>query len=244
MITWLGTDAVDEDGDGLPNRLGDGLSVRRERIFTAAPAGLADEVAPVLAFLDRLHLRYDITTDLALAATPQAVLAGHTGVLMPGDERWLTGSLASALRTYVNGGGVLASLGTDTLRGQVTLSGDELTHPTLPGDVDALGARLGALTQSSAPITDFQDGSVQLFRGGDGRFTGFGAYEPLQSAGPGAQLVASAVAPGGAPVITAARLGRGLWIRTGLPGLQARLSSDPDASALVKRIWQLLSGRQ
>lgn len=243
-ISWLGADAVDEDGNGMPNRLLDGLAVRRERIFTAAPAGLADQVGPVLTFLDRLHLRYDITTDLALAATPRALLAGHTGVLLPGDERWLTGPLASALHTYVSGGGVLASLGTDTLRGQVTLSGDELTHPTLPGDVDALGARFGALTASSAPITDFQDGAVQLFRGGDGRFTGYSQYEPLQSPGAGAQLVASAVVGGGStPVIAAARLGRGLWIRTGLPALPSRLASDPNAGALMKRIWQLLSGR-
>jgi hypothetical protein len=242
-ITWLGTDPVDEDGDGEPNTLTADLPVRRERIFAAAPPGFADEVAPVLTFLDRSHLRYDVTTDLALASSPQSLLAGHSGVLLPGDERWLTATLAQALRGYVSGGGTLASLGTDSLRGVVRLSGDQLVSPTPAGDVDALGARLGALSPVQGAITDFQDGPVQLFRGGDGRFTGYSQYEPVQSPGPGAQVVSSAVAAGGTPVIVAARLGRGLWIHTGLPGFAGRLGQDPDTTALMTRIWQLLAGR-
>jgi hypothetical protein len=241
-ITWLGTDPVDEDGDGEPNTLTAGLPVRRERIFAAAPPGFADEVAPVVAFLDRNQLRYDVTTDLALASSPRAVLAGHSGVLLPGDERWLTAPLAQALRAYVGGGGRLASLGTDSLRGVVRLSGDQLVSPTPAGDVDALGARLGALSAVQGAITDFQDGPVQLFRGGDGRFTGYSQYEPVQSPGAGAQVVSSAVAAGGTPVIVAARLGRGLWIHTGLPGFAARLGQDSNTTALMTRIWQLLSG--
>ena len=243
VITWLGNDPVDETGDGLPNTLTAGLPVRWERIFTAAPPGLAEQVAPVLAFLDRHHLRYDITTDLALASGPDALLSGHTGVLLPGDERWVTASVAGGLRAYVEGGGRLASLGTDSLRGQVTVSGDSLAQPTLPGDVDAFGARMGPVTQSQGTITDLQDGPIQLFRGTTGLFSGFGAYEPVQSPGSGAQVVSSAVAAGGTPVIVAASLGRGLWIHTGLPGLASRLDSDQNSTALMKRIWQLLLGR-
>jgi hypothetical protein len=242
-ITWLGTDPVDEDGDGEPNTLTAGLPVRRERIFGATPAGFADEVAPVVTFLDRNHMRYDVTTDLALAASPQSVLAGHAGVLLPGDERWLTAPLAQALRGYVSGGGRLASLGTDSLRGVVTLSGDQLVSPTPAGDVDALGARMGAVSPAQGAITDFQDGAAQLFRGGDGRFTGYSQYEPVQSAGAGAQVVSSAVAAGGTPVIVAVRLGRGLWIHTGLPGFASRLGQDSDTTALMTSIWQLLGGR-
>lgn len=242
MISWLGTDTADEDADGLPDTLTSGAAVPRERIFTAAPPDVATQVAPVLAFLDRNHLRYDITTDLALAASPQALLTGHSGVLLPGDERWITTSLAQALRAYVSSGGVLASLGTSTMRGQVTLSGAQLTHPTLPGDVDALGARMGALTSSASTITEFQDGAIQLFRGSDGRFAGYSSFEPVQSPGAGAQIVSSAVAPGGTPVIVAARLGRGLWIHTGLPAFASRLGTDYNTAGLMKRIWQVLSG--
>jgi hypothetical protein len=242
-ITWLGQDAVDEDGDGLPDTLAAGLGVRRERIFASGlPSGFHEQVAPVLAFLDRQRLRYDVTTDVALAANPSAALAGHSGVLLPGDERWLPVNAHAALRRFVRRGGRLASLGSDTLRRAVTLNGDQLTDPRPPAAADALGATVGAVTPGATTVVNFQD-MIGLFSGGDGRFAGYTAFEPTVFVGPGAQLLSSAVTASGQAVVVAARLGKGIWLRTGLPEFGSHLQTDPNSAALMTRLWQLLAGK-
>jgi hypothetical protein len=57
--------------------------------------------------------------------------------------------------------------------------------------------------------------------------------------------VAAAVDPAGGStgraVIVAARFGTGLVIRTGLPGIAARLGPDRNTAALMGRMWTLLS---
>ncbi len=241
-ITWLGEDPLDDDGDGQANLLGYGDAVRTDRIFAGngLPAGFADRIAPILAFADREHLRYDLTTDLALARGQGPALAGHSGILLVGDERWLPGSELGRLRAYVHGGGHLASLGVDSLRRTVKLAGDVLRDPSGPASTDAFGARLAAVAPASGPITDYLD-RVGLFTGGTGQFTGYPSFEATESVGPGAELVASAVTTDGRPVIVAVRIGRGLVVRTGLPELGPRLGSDPGAAALLRRIWALLS---
>ena len=71
-ITWLGTDKVDDRPfDGLPNTLADGGTVRWPRAFVGTdglPAGWS-EIAPLLVFLDRQRIRYDLTSDLDLDLT-------------------------------------------------------------------------------------------------------------------------------------------------------------------------------
>ncbi len=241
-ITWLGEDPLDDDGDGLPNTLGAGDSVRTDRIFAGGglPAGFPDRIAPLLAYLDQAHLRYDVTTDLALALGQGPALRGHTGVLLAGDERWLPGGVMARLRSYVRGGGKLASFGVDSLRRSVKLSGAVLGDPSPPAAADAFGARLVGVAPSPGPINNYLD-RIGLFSGGVGQFTGYGSFEATQSVGPGAELVASAVTADGRPVIVAVRYGRGLVVRTGLPELGARLAGDATAAALMNRIWALLS---
>jgi hypothetical protein len=244
-ITWVGREPDDEDGDGLPDTLDAGTSVPSERIFTAGlPADAPERVEPLLAFLDQNHLRYDLTTDLALAAAPSQGLAAHRGVLLPGEERWLPSATQSALRDFVHGGGRLASLVPDSLRGSVTVSAGRLTSPIPPGTVDAVGARLGPQAHGAASITEFQDsGQLSLFLGGNGRFTGYSDYEPTSFVGPESELLSSAVTDSGSAVIVGARLGTGVWMHIGLPNFAARLAGDPNSAALMRRTWQLLSGR-
>ncbi|HEX8101008.1 MAG TPA: FlgD immunoglobulin-like domain containing protein, partial [Solirubrobacteraceae bacterium] len=55
-LSWLGEDAIDDDGDGLPNQLTNGTSVRVPRPLAGEgggglPAGFAEQQAPLLAFL-------------------------------------------------------------------------------------------------------------------------------------------------------------------------------------------------
>ena len=114
-------------------------------------------------------------------------------------------------------------------------------------DLILLGERGQAKTRLIRHLVELLDDEIPVIEGcevtgGTGRFAGYGAYEPTQYVGSQAQLVSSAVAPGGQAVILAARLGRGTWVRTGLPALPSKLTSDPNASALMQRIWGLLSG--
>jgi hypothetical protein len=245
-MTWQGRNPVDDDGDGEPNLLDRGVSVRAVRVLAGdgLPAGFAGLEAPVLAFLDHSRHRYDVTTDLALAADPRP-LASHRGVLLAGDTRWLTASLGRRLRAFVRGGGRLTSLGTGSLRRQVVLTrGGRLARPTAPAPTDLFGARLGALAGRPATLTNLQD-DIGLFAGGTGTFTGVPSYEPTIAVGAQAKRVAAAVdstgGTPGRPVIVAARFGNGLVIRTGLPGIGARLTPDRNTAALMGRIWTLLS---
>ncbi|GAC1441018.1 MAG: hypothetical protein NVSMB51_20990 [Solirubrobacteraceae bacterium] len=241
-ITWLGRDAVDDDGDGLPNTLDAGVSVRTARIFAGSglPGGFSDRLAPLLAFLDRSHLRYDLITDLELARHHGVVLRGHTGVVLAGDERWLTPNLQTDLRSFVRRGGKLASLGVESLRRRVVLAGVGLVNPAAPAATDIFGARIDPLGPLQGPVTNFLD-KLGLFGGAGGQFSGYSSGEPTQSVGTGAQLVASAVTPDGRPVIIGVRYGHGIVLRTGLPELTGRLAADPAAQALIGRIWTLLS---
>jgi hypothetical protein len=248
VTTWQGHNPVDDDGDGWPDTLDAGLTVRTARPYAGGvlPQGVAEHVGPLLAFLDREELRYDVTTDLALAAGTGPALAGHSGVILAGDERWLTADAQKRLADYVRRGRSIATFGVDSLRRQVRLTPETIEDPTAPARTDAFGATLGPLrrTKVGLTITNLTD-EIQLFAGnvvgGTGQFSGYHAYQPVQSVGPGAKIVASAVTEDGQKVIVAERLGKGLVIRLGLPELPRRLARPGNETELVRRTWTLLS---
>jgi hypothetical protein len=243
MITWQGRNPVDDDGDGLPNVLDRRVSARLGRVLVrdGLPEGFATHEAPVLAFLDGTGRRYDLTTDVALAAGRGPKLEGHRGVLLPGDTRWVTPTLGADLRRFVRRGGTLVSLGTDALRRRVRITpSGRLAQATGPRRADLFGARLRPVVRKRVDLTIFSD-DISLFAGGVGLFTGFDSYEETAAVGDEADSVASAVTPAGRPVIVAARFGKGLVIRTGLPGFPTRLTPDPAAAGLMERTWTLLS---
>jgi flagellar hook assembly protein FlgD len=245
-ITWQGTNPVDDDGDGWPNTLTGGLPVLKERVFpNGLPDDLVKRVAPLLVYLDRNGLKYDLTTDLALAEGVGPRLSGHTGVLLAGDETWLPTATQRSLGRFVKAGGNLATFGTDSLRRQVTLSKTQITRPTQPDATDAFGATLLPLAKApGTTLTIFND-EINLFAGdvygGTGVFSDYSSYEETKAVGPDAKLVASAVTDDGKKVIVAEKLGKGLIIRFGLPQLPERLSTPGNETELVRRTWTLLS---
>ena len=144
-ITWLGVDKVDDDGDGLPNTLETGGPVQWPRVIAGdhgLPATFADQTAPLLVFLDRARIRYDLTSDIALARSRDPRATDREGVMLAGPLRWVPRALARRLRRYVEDGGRLASFGTDSLRRAVRVGADRLTRPTQPTPTDPFGARL------------------------------------------------------------------------------------------------------
>lgn len=242
--TWQGRNLLDDDGDGLPNTLDRGTSVRLGRVFARGlPEGFAENEGPTLAALQRQGLRFDLTTDVALAAGRGPKLDGHRGVLLPGDTRWLTQDVRRALRGFVAAGGTLASFGTESLRAQVRQTPRRLLEPTPLERTDLFGARLGGVKRESVALTNLDDAqSLQLFAGGEGLFPDVEAYEPTVGIGSEAQLLSSAVTQEDEPeqVIVATKFGKGLVIRTGIPGFATRIGSDQASAELFGRIWTLL----
>jgi len=246
-MTWQGRNPVDDDGDGMADLLDRGLPVRVGRVYAGdgLPAGFAQRDAPLLAWLARSGRRFDVTTDVALASGTGPRLAGHRGVLLPSDVRWLPGPLQQRLRGFVRGGGTLASLGLDSLRRQVRLTPrGRLVDPTPAAPTDLFGARLGAVASSPSPVTLTESADrIELFAGTTGELSGWRTLEPLAAPGGQARLVASAVTESGRAAITAARFGRGLILRFGVPELPVRLTRDETdpPTALMARAWTLLS---
>jgi hypothetical protein len=240
--TWQGRNPVDDDGDGLPNTLDRGGPVRLGRVFArdGLPAGFADAEGPLLGFLDRNRLRYDLTTDVALAAGAGPPLDRHRGVLVAGDARWLPPGVGQALRRFALTGGTVVSLGTDSLRRTVRQTPRRLVDPSRAAPDDLFGAVLAPVRRRTVDLTVFSDDDVQLFAGEEGLFPRVSAWEATRATEE-ADPVASAVTPDGAPVIVAARFGRGLVVRPGIPAFASRLSGDPASAELMRRAWTLLS---
>lgn len=248
LMTWQGRNPVDDDGDGLPDVLDRGLPVRSMRVFARGllPAGFAAQEGPLLSFLDRHRRGYDVTTDVALAAGHGPVPAGHHGVVIPGDARWLPHGVQLSLRDYVRRGGTLLLTGTDSLRREVTLgAGALLDRPTPAAPTNLFGTRLHGVVTEPTSLTSLHD-SIGLFTGGvyggTGTFTGYRGHESTAGLGRSETLAADAVTPDGQPVLVAARFGQGLEIRTGLLDFATRLKVDGNAAALVLRAWSLLAG--
>ena len=248
VTTWQGTNPVDDDGDGRPNTLGSGLPVRIARPYagTGLPEQLRTQEALLLAQLDRTKRRYDITTDVALARGEGPSLAGHRGVILAGDTRWLDAGVARSLRDFVRSGGRLLSAGTDSLRRSVTLDNarDRAVDPTPPTARDLFGARLRPIVREPVSLVNVVD-EIELFGGTEGLFPAVGAFEQTVDVRGGARAVAAAAAtqPGDRQVVVASRLGDGLVIRPGIPDFSARLKTSPELATLLQRAWVLLRQR-
>ena len=246
VTTWQGLNKVDDDGDGWPDTLEDGLPVRTARPYAGGvlPEGVAEHVGPLLAAIDRAGLRYDITTDVALARGQGPKLGGHTGVVLAGDTRWLDGGVQRSLRAWVRDGGRLLQTGTGSLRRSVQVTPARIVSPTQPTPRDLFGARLGSVTPSPGlTLTNTVD-RIDLFRGTDGQLGPFDAYEPTSSVGADERILAVASTPDAQhDVLVASRFGDGVVVRLGVPDFSARLSTDPELVTLLKRTWTLLRFR-
>jgi hypothetical protein len=246
--TWQGTNPLDDDGDGRPNTLGAGLPVRIARPYAGSglPAQLPQQEALLLAQLDRSGRRYDLTTDLAPARGEGPRLAGHRGVILAGDTRWLDAGVASSLRAFVRSGGRLLSVGTDSLRRTVTFNRarDQVVSPTPPTGRDLFGARLRAVVREPVSLVNVVD-DVQLFGGTEGLFSGIDAFEQTLDVRGGSRAIAAAAAtqPGDRQVIVASRLDDGLVIRPGIPDFSLKLRASPELATFLDSAWSLLRRR-
>jgi hypothetical protein len=245
-MTWQGRNAVDDDADGFADTLPAGGSVALDRPFVGGrlPRGFSTETAPLLHYLDRARLPYELTTDIALARDEGPSLEDAPGVAFAGSALWLPARLQRGLRDYVEGGGRVASFGADAFRRTVTL-GDRFLHaPSRRRAVDAFGERTELLHTSLAPLNVFQD-DVGLFAGLTTFIGEFTEFELSRGIARDDSRVAAAGRDTDVPAFIAYDLGEGLVIRSGTPQWareldQSRLSVE--VPQVTKRIWRLLSG--
>jgi hypothetical protein len=238
-LTWQGQNPGDEDGDGIPDTLDTGGSVQLARpLALGLPPGFADEAA-FLAYLDQAHLAYDLTTDLGLIDGVGPGLFGHRAVVFAGSERWLPSSLSGPLRTYVQQGGNVISLGIDSLRRSVTVKGALARGPSAPAATDALGAEPGPVSAGSGVILQISDG-LGIFSGTSGAF-GSGPFQPVtRVVAPAQPLSAAAGVSQSSPAIAGYRLGRGTVVDIGLVGFGSSVAHSVDEQELTRRLWTVL----
>ena len=272
MMAWLGRDPVDDPRrpDGIPNTLENGSVVRYPRFLVGdegLPRHFATEVAPLLVYLDRSKISYDVTTDLALARSRDPRATDREGVLFAGRPSWVSRSTAKRLRRYVSDGGRVAVFGPDALRASVSVGTSRLTRATPPGPADAFGGRIAPLRrlpelapEQPARLTTLQDNpNIQVFRGFDGTLDRpFPTVEELISpgdagevtAGIGQALTDAELAEAEAankppreerPAITATKLGKGYVFRVGVPDwVPALAAGDAEANQLTRNVLDLL----
>ena len=236
-LTWQGLNPVDDDGDGIPNTLALGQPIRLARpLVDGIPAGFADEAAFV-AHLRSAGLPFALTTDTALPS-----LSRYTGVVLAGSERWLPASIGSSLSTYVEQGGHVLSLGIDSLRRSVRLTGDQALDPGAPHAVDDLLARPGTVRSTRGSLILVDRDRLHIFSGTSQALQGFRRYQSFGPVSAPARLLSSAGLTSSSPTVIGYRLGRGDVVDIGLPGFGSSLAHNVDAQELVARVWKLLSG--
>lgn len=243
-MSWQGLNSVDDDLDGFADTLPEGRSVGLTRPFRSGglPPRFASEVGPLLRYLDREGLAYDLTTDVSLARGEGPSLGNAPGVALAGSALWLPEPLMRRLRDEVEDGLRVASFGADALRRTVRLRGDRLTDPSGRRRVDAFGEGTGLLRTSSAPLTVFEDG-LGLFEDLDEFFGDFTVFEESSGMPSEARVIATAGRDPRRPAFVAFGLGGGLVIRSGTPQWASELEEErlgAEVPLVTNRIWRLL----
>jgi hypothetical protein len=237
-LTWQGENPVDDTGDGVPDTLAAGDSIKLARPETGGtPRGFGGEAA-LIKYLRKARLPFDLTTDLGLTA---GVLSRSRGVVFAGDERWISAAQAEALSAYVARGGHVLSLGIDSLRRIVRVAGGQASAPTPAGATDIFGARPGQVVAGRGALILVDKDGLHIFSGTSGALRGYDSYQrfaPVTSSGPVASSAGAATAQ---PAIIGYRIKRGTVVDIGLPGFASSLAGNFDARQLVDRIWSALS---
>jgi hypothetical protein len=243
-ISWQGLNAVDDDFDGFVDSFPRARSLRVDRPFAGGglPPRFGAEVAPLLRYLDRERLAYDLTTDLSLARGEGPALGNAPGVAFAGSALWLPEPLLGRLRDEVADGLRVASFGADALRRTVRIEGDRLVDPRRRR-VNAFGETTTQLEEPTpAPLTVFEDG-LGIFEGLDEFIGDFTMFEQSRRLPTGARTIASAGRDPSQPAFVAFGLGGGLVIRSGTPQWARELNESAlsdEVPAVTKRIWRLL----
>ena len=243
-ISWQGLNPVDDDFDGFADSFPKARSLGLARPFAGGglPVGFNSEVAPLLRFLDRERLPYDLTTDLSLARGEGPALGNAPGVAFAGSALWLPEPLLTRLRDEVADGLRSVSFGADSLRRTVRIRDDRLLDPRRRR-VNAFGESTSPLKTSPAPLTVFEDG-LGIFEGLDTFIGDFTRFEQSRGLPTGGRLIATAGRDPTQPAFVAYGLGGGVVVRTGTPQWAGQLNESAlsdEVPTVTKRLWRVLA---
>ena len=248
-VTWQGLNPYDSDLDGFGDTLDNSRRLVPERPFLSRglPPRFGREVSPLLRFLDRERLAYDLTTDLALARRRGPALGNAPGVAIAGTATWLPRRVRDQLREEVEENGqAVAVFGARSLRRTVALEGGALLNPSPPRPDDLFGERTRVFrTDPPAPLSEEED-DLGLFEGVDGLFGEFSLFERSLALPPGSRLLTSAGRDEGEPALVAYRLGKGTVIRLGTPQWARELEESRlglEVPRVTRRVWAVLGRR-
>jgi hypothetical protein len=243
VVAWQGANPFDDRYDGVPDDL---ESTGRAPLFRpydrGLPFGARTQAAPLLAFLNRSRLPYDLTTDLSVTRRRGPSIGAASAVVLAGDARWHLPAFARRLRRYADEGGKVALFGADSLRRPVSLEGDVLADPGARRPVDPFGERTRLSRTGEAPMR-VQRRGLGLFRGTDELLGSFRLFELSVSLAPQAQPQASA-GRDAEPALVGYRLGRGTVVRLGSPGWASELREERasvEVQRVTRNLWRLLS---
>ena len=243
VVGWQGQNPFDDLFDGFPHDLESSRRAALSRPYTGGlPRGARAQAAPLLTFLDRSRLPYDLTTDVSLSEDRGPSLANAPAAVIAGDARWHVPVLAQRLRRYVERGGHVALFGADSLRRPVRLGNEVVSDPGGRRSVDPFGERTAPVATGEAPMA-VQRRGLGLFRGTDQLLGSFTRFERSLALAPEARLEASA-GRGADPALVAYRLGRGSVVRLGSPGWARELREERaslEVQRVTRNLWRLLS---
>jgi hypothetical protein len=224
-------------------------AVPAERPFARGglPARFSSEVSPLIRFLDRERLPYDLTTDLSLARREGPAIGNAPGVAIAGTAEWLPRRVRDRLLEEVKERGLsVASFGRESLRRTVALDGGVLRNPSPPRPDDLFGERTSVFrSDPPAPLREESD-RLGLFARVDELFGEFSVFERSDRLPPDARLLTSAVREEGEPAFVGYRLGKGTVIRPGTPQWALQLNESAlgvEVPRVTRRIWLVLSKR-
>jgi hypothetical protein len=249
LATWQGHNPFDSDLDGFPDTLDNSQSIPASRPYDRGllPEDLVREGAPLLEFLDREHLSYDLTTDVALSERRGPSLGEAPGVAIAGTEEWVPRQLRDGLTAEVRDRGLgVAVFGSRSLRRTVAVVRGRLQDPSPPRPDDLFGERTQLFRTGEAAPMDQQRDRLRLFQGIDGPFGDFTVFE-RQTRLPGeARLLTAAGREAGQPAFVGYRLGKGTVVRVGTPQWTRELRESSlglEVPRITRNVWRLLSKR-
>ncbi|MEK6228667.1 MAG: N,N-dimethylformamidase beta subunit family domain-containing protein [Actinomycetota bacterium] len=249
-VTWQGLNDWDSDLDGFGDTLDSARSVPVERPFAdrGLPPRFATEFSPLLRFLDREHLAYDLTTDLSLARREGPSLGNAPGVAVAGTSIWLPRTVRDRLRQEVEQNGLkVVTFGRQSLRRTVALVGERLQDASPPRPDDLFGERTQVFrSDPPAPLAAEED-RLGLFEDVDDLFGEFEVFERSVSLPPDARLLTAAGREEGEAAFVGYRLGKGVVIRPGTPRWARELEESrlgEEIPRVTERTWSVLSRRR
>jgi hypothetical protein len=245
--TWQARNRLEDNGDGYPDVLPEDpqVSLLRPYAGNGLPPGFAGDQSGLLLFLDRERLRYDITTDVALASRGAPRLDRYTGILYAGPPRFSPIGVVQMLRRYVETGGRLAWVGRGGFDWNVRVSGrkqgrgvDTLLRGRRPTIRALFGERL-RYEREVVPVAVLSD-RLAFFRGVPGSFGPFGPLEESLRLPPRARLLAAAGTGEDRRALVVYRRDAGVVARVGIDGFGRALRTSPAAVRIMRRLWALL----